>query len=1064
MNRSHHQTRRYSVENKSMMDHDIHATPNFKSSCVFDRSFDTNQDVVEQLWDLPNPHKSFDLSNHIIKNKTPSKPQSSRRAMSTKRNRSNEPAIHETLQQPSTAVDSQRKSLRSSISFRSTVVPGSTARTSEIANSQSQSRMNSVRENNKPVIALVPIIDASKKKKEIRSMSGRESVRDAKESTEEHYKMNNSIFEVGSLNDRSHELFIKYKNSLVAYEDLSMRNQQVEESLRMEVLRGEEQRAYIEILRNKLEVCEKKMGSQIAMEMEATQRENERRFERARLFQDISGLNNEIDVIRDSEHRLKDELEACHERINEVMIEKEMLENHISHFQKTSSDLDKEVKKLADALYIANKECIRLQEENKSLIRKAEENKAIRVEKMESEALKQRVQDITRNYEDLKILNEETDKQRRIIANALQEEGELRVRLEMENEDITRDKNVAIARLEAIVSQKSKVAEEYQQKFEILTENYGILRITLNETEAELQNLKEVIETTEKMNKVNIEEEVQSLKESQKELIFSLEQAEDLKARALRDKEIVERELDIKTKEIERLKTDVESMRVNTRQIIKEYEGWEREKMKLLNKIQSLGGEVSRVERDTSMISDEGIEDIVKKHENRERLIKTLKDQVSILEKENILLKNSQQSGSSKIRPDQLKEENNILQKKNEFLIKKLHEIVEAQNQAQSNNTQLKDRIHIMKRVFVKVERELNEIIDNSPLNQDLEAMGNDTLRGLAYQEGDEEKDWNRLEILVKRVKKELSKLNERYTQAKMDLVNQMERCEDIVNESFRANDNHILKEKVQKLNAELVDASQENSFLKRSNDNLNKKLVLASGQVQSLKNEVEVLKNKENNALLYNNVAKDSHGNSDLKLKEAMIRRLSAFIFNSDVKEIVDEIMSLENHIIKADKSKNKHSLRNGSLASLSTNANEHVYSQSQTCSTSKDEHAEVDETVDMQKARKDILEMELNKLEAEERKRYDSIDLIEKQNFELKNELSRLMNGLEINFSEYRDNKSEYFSKRMDERFTFSNGYDLTMSELENKKYRNDMIQHHEHSIEKFIEDDGAEDHYYS
>jgi len=297
-----------------------------------------------------------------------------------------------------------------------------------------------------------------------------------------------------------------------------------------------------------------------------------------------------------------------------------------------------------------------------------------------------------------------------------------------------------------------------------------------------------------------------------------------------------------------------------------------------------------------------------------------------------------------------------------------------------------------------------------------------------------------------------------------MDLVNQMERCEDIVNESFRANDNHILKEKVQKLNAELVDASQENSFLKRSNDNLNKKLVLASGQVQSLKNEVEVLKNKENNALLYNNVAKDSHGNSDLKLKEAMIRRLSAFIFNSDVKEIVDEIMSLENHIIKADKSKNKHSLRNGSLASLSTNANEHVYSQSQTCSTSKDEHAEVDETVDMQKARKDILEMELNKLEAEERKRYDSIDLIEKQNFELKNELSRLMNGLEINFSEYRDNKSEYFSKRMDERFTFSNGYDLTMSELENKKYRNDMIHHDEHSNEKFIEDDGAEDHYYS
>jgi len=53
--------------------------------------------------------------------------------------------------------------------------------------------------------------------------------------------------------------------------------------------------------------------------------------------------------------------------------------------------------------------------------------------------------------------------------------------------------------------------------------------------------------------------------------------------------------------------------------------------------------------------------------------------------------------------------------------------------------------------------------------------------------------------------------------------------------------------------------------------------------------------------------------------------------------------------------------------------------------------------------------------------------------------------MNGLEINLSQYRDNKSEYFSKRMDDRFAFSNGYDLTMSELENKRFRGDVIHHH-------------------
>jgi chromosome segregation ATPase len=1048
MNRSHHQSRRYSVENKSNpITKDIHNTPNFKSSSVIEHSFDTNQDLIDQLYDFPAPHKSFDLSHHITSSKNPSKPLTSRRSASTKRNRASESVILETLQQPSTAVDSQRKSMRSSISFRSSsVIGGSTARGSEIANSQPATRMNSGRENNannKPVMA-VPIMDASRKKAEMRnSISGstremRNSISGSTRDLRESSRITEDLYQ-HEMNDRSHEFLIKYKSLLGAYEDLNMRNKQVEESLRMEVLRGEEQRAYIDILKNKMEEYDKKLGSKIAMEIEATQRENGIRNERARMFQEMSGLGNEIEMMRDTENKLRNELGMYQEKINEVSMEKEMLENHIAHFQKTSSDLDKEVKKLADMLFSSKKECARLQEENKHLSRNGE-----------NEALKQRLQDIMRSYDDLKMLNEETDKQRRVIANALEEEGEIRNQLEQEKENILHEKD----RLEMAVDEQANIAEEYQQKFEILTENYSILRMTLNETEAELQGLKEVIESTEKVDKVNIEE-VQSLKETTKELMFSLQTAEDLKARALRDKETVERELEVKKNEIERLKVDVESMRVNTRQIIKEYEGWEVQKRKLLAKIKSLGGEMSRFENDTSMLSEEGVEDIVKKHENRERLIKTLKDQVTILEKENVLLKNSQQNhqGSS-YSVEKYKEENNILSKKNEFLIKKLHEIVEAQNQAQSTNTQLKDKVNVMKRVFFRIEKEMTEIIDNSPLHQNLEEMGNDTLRGLAYQEGDEEKDWNQLEILVKRVKKEMNKMNDRYTQAKMDLVHQMQRCEDIEN---RDENSYVLKEKVQRLNGELSNVTQENGMLKRNNENLNKKLMQVGSQMQSLNREVETLKNKENNVSSFH-IVKDSGNPLELKLKEAMIRRQNAFIFNTDVKEILDEITNIEAQIIKTSVSHkqpgSKQSLRGGSLTSLSTNAND----QAQTCSTIKDDQLEADETLDAQKARKDLLEMELSKLEVEERKRYDSIDMIEKQNFELKNELSRLMNGLEINLSQYRDNKSEYFSKRMDDRFAFSNGYDLTMSELENRKLRSDVIHYDAEQAE------ADEDHYYS
>ncbi len=132
----------------------------------------------------------------------------------------------------------------------------------------------------------------------------------------------------------------------------------------------------------------------------------------------------------------------------------------------------------------------------------------------------------------------------------------------------------------------------------------------------------------------------------------------------------------------------------------------------------------------------------------------------------------------------------------------------------------------------------------------------------------------------------------------------------------------------------------------------------------------------------------RDSGNPSELKLKEAMIRRQNAFIFNTDVKEILDEITNIEAQIIKTSSVNHKQqpgskqSLRGGSLTSLSTNAND----QAQTCSTIKDDQLEADETLDHQKARKDLLEMELNKLEVEERKRYDSIDMIEKQNFEVK------------------------------------------------------------------------------
>jgi len=69
--------------------------------------------------------------------------------------------------------------------------------------------------------------------------------------------------------------------------------------------------------------------------------------------------------------------------------------------------------------------------------------------------------------------------------------------------------------------------------------------------------------------------------------------------------------------------------------------------------------------------------------------------------------------------------------------------------------------------------------------------------------------------------------------------------------------------------------------------------------------------------------------------------------------------------------------------------------------------------------------------------------------------------MNELEINYSEYRESKNDYFSKRMDERFTFSNGHELTMSELvpHNNMDHEDRIKSINPNvmIDRYIEENG-------
>lgn len=182
--------------------------------------------------------------------------------------------------------------------------------------------------------------------------------------------------------------------------------------------------------------------------------------------------------------------------------------------------------------------------------------------------------------------------------------------------------------------------------------------------------------------------------------------------------------------------------------------------------------------------------------------------------------------------------------------------------------------------------------------------------------------------------------------------------------------------------------------------------------------------------------------------------------MFNLDVKELLEEMLHIETRILKLSKTKEKVPLRH-SMRSTSTldptERKENSFLESR--STMKGDVDDMTEELEIQKAKRDTLENELSKLEEQERKRYDSLSMLEKQNFELKSEISRLMTELEINFSEYKDSKSEYYSRKMNERFMFSNGgYDFALEGLEHKGHKDGTISdfHMDYSMEKISGED--------
>ena len=684
-----------------------------------------------------------------------------------------------------------------------------------------------------------PVAEISRKGKELRNstFSSREKTSEKKKHTENR----DSPYESNLMDSHSSEVESRYKICIKAYEDLMGRNKQVEESLRFEVLRGEEQRAYIEVLKETISDNETKLKDRVyTMIKGQTHRDDENRSERmtwkesrANVYTEISNLNADMQATGALEGRVSKHIEIFQDKLNEVTAEKENVKEQLGQYHEANEELMEEVDKLREVLRASQGECMKMREGNNVLVEQIERYRMRHIPQEEHQKLmkdhdnaKRELNDVRGNYEDLKVLSTEIENQRKMTCKKLEEEANLSKKLEIEKEGISRklkeiereakERERHRIELETKLTEEKKLVKEVQQKFETLEENYGVLTMTLNETEGELERMREVLKKKEETER-DEKSEMDKLKEDYMQLE---ENIGVIQQEMVEGKENMQRELDIKEKDLDRVYKELDEISTLNEKLVHENEVLQTEKGSLIERIETL--------MYSSRESKVDVEELSRRYDGRERAIKVLKEQVSVLEKENGLLKAlSEGSKHKNVTVERLKEDNTRIEKKNNALNRRIDEL---KNNIEAINTEYREAVQRTSEVsgtLDRLERELQEIIENYLPQDDLFANTEELSEIGEEREprDDTERKCRRIVQLVGVVKKNAERLNERYTQAKVDAVKEMEKCEEMENNvgklSVIKRENSMLKERIEGFVGKLREVDNEKEALKKRNEEL---------------------------------------------------------------------------------------------------------------------------------------------------------------------------------------------------------------------------------------------------
>lgn len=701
----------------------------------------------------------------------------------------------------------------------------------------------------------------------------------------------NKLHELYTLLHQKYNATLKEKNEL-------------EESLRNEVISSEEQRAYIEVLKQAIEIRMEAIGvkgvrpeefaefSQMRMSVDDSRRETSRISTKISDYESqIKSLteslkiktsewleaNNDRDVLTEQLHQAAEALQFAEEEVMKLEEEKTNLIDYVETQSKVEQELSIELKDLKAK--IAN-----LQDENrkigKNLQGANDENKKINNElesvKNEFNRNERTLKDTQQSFINLKARAEEKDKS---IAKYKEENNNLSIQnTGLQAENISLSEN--LAKTEQELKMVKMVLDNQKLEDERLKENLSQTKSLLNSVQEEkIKGEKIQIETHARVNELTreIDELSQKLNTAHKNWQTCSADLESCKSqnRISIDKEEASSHL------IQELKKQIQKLQTELDNIVKLHQSahtdlkfCKSENDDLRSKLHSIGKEKDSLENKlreySSMLDNESNKLRLLQNENQELLYK-----IENLNKSCIIANESCEDTEN-----QLKHTQNELQNLSEILEHTHQELEQEKYQRVSHY----EEISRLASENEKIKRDLNSLRDSLDLalratrnlGSVLSPANSASFKDISLNLTEKSNE-SQLHKWIESVIREVSEVSQKFLEASSNL------------ESVKHKNGLLVKEN-EILNSDVDELRNRESLLKGQIENLNRELVGIKdsyrSQCNSLQQEIVNLRNNMNG--LYDEISELTNKNRGL---------------NSELLQVKSKLSSSEQGLVNFEK-----------------------------------------------------------------------------------------------------------------------------------------------------------------